>query len=191
MSPTRKQLALPNDLYTSIPSYGMTGTAKEGGATQEQLVTLERLGLEIGLDFLDGFYWHFGDAVGADEQAFYWVSNTYPFNAITVAHPGVKIGIGEYKRAHCKASEIREPMEMISRNVRIAYLSHSGLFALPHEYNEILRSDMWSTVRAAGNLHRPTWIIKPNGLYEFHETGYQTVLRRETLADDTRDAWAL
>jgi hypothetical protein len=181
-----KLLAMPEHLYAEIPSYSMTGTLE--GASQEQLDTLITL-LSIRVEFEDEFYWHFGDAVGADEQAFNLVTGQYPFTATTVAHPGLNLKGNQ--RAFCKATIIREPMENLARNARIAYCAHLGLFALPRTTSEVLRSGTWATVRTAGKLKRPTFIIKPDGSFDKYPEGYITVLRRDTLDRDEIGVWGI
>jgi hypothetical protein len=182
-----KLLAMPEQLYAEIPSYGMTGTLE--GATQAQLKAMLNVMSDMGLPFEDSFYWHFGDAIGADEDAFIAVSNEYPFQVITVAHPG--LNLKGKQRAFCKATVIREPMENLARNARIAYCAHLGLFALPRTQSEILRSGTWATIRTAGKLKRPTFIITPDGKVGEYPEGYVTVLRRDLIEHDEIGAWGL
>lgn len=176
----------PESLFMEIPSYGMTGTLE--GATDPQLQTLLTL-VTNEVVFLDEFYWHFGDAVGADKQAFDLITQEFPFSAITVAHPG----LNEEKRAFCKAHQIRDPMENLGRNARIAYSSHQGLFGLSRTHHEVLRSGTWQCIRTAGvgKLGRPTYIIAPDGGYHFYEKGYLTELRRDTVDRDEVGLWSL
>jgi hypothetical protein len=178
---------MPESLFMEIPSYSMTGTLK--GATAEQLATLIILMKHQGIDYLEEFFWHFGDAVGADTQAFFVVSEAFPFTCTSVAHPGDDSS----QRGFCPATIIREPMKNLSRNRRIAYSGHQGLFALPKTAHEVLRSGTWTTVRNAGvgKLGRPTWIIAPDGTWKFYEKGYQTVLVKGILDRDELDTWGL
>lgn len=182
MRPTKKPDPLPLDLFASIPSYGFTGSSKEP-PTPMAMGTLASLMINEGLMSVDGFYWHFGDCVLSDVIAFEWVTEFFLMIVRTVAHPGHI----EAMRAHCKADQIREPMKTIARNARIAYLAHNGLFAMPRNYTEVLHSGTWATIRVAGKLKRRTWIIKPDGSYDYYEAGYQTVLTREALADEGRE----
>jgi hypothetical protein len=171
---------LPQHLFMNIPSYGQTGTLK--GATHEQIATMLGIMSDEGLAFEDEFFWHFGDAVGADQQAFDVVTSEYPFQAVTVAHPGLNLKGNQ--RAFCKASQVREPMENLARNARIVYSAHNGLFSLPRTIHEILHSGTWMTTRVSGKLQRPCWVIKPDGRFDFYEKGYNTVLRRDLLDRD-------
>jgi hypothetical protein len=175
-------------LYDSIPAFGMTGTTE--GATQEQMTTLAWLATnEAGLDFMERFYWHFGDAIGADKQCFDWVTTTYPFQAITIAHPGIRIGAGNEKRAFCKAYEIRQPMLTLGRNAVIAYGSYQGLFVLPRTFHEVMRSGTWTTARRTHNFKRPCWIIRPDGSYLYYPEGYMTELNRQAATKDDVEQW--
>lgn len=175
----KSQLALPDQLYMEIPSYGMTGTLE--GASNEQMQTLEVLIRNVGLDFTERFYWHFGDAIGADAQCFGYIITRFPFSVITVAHPGLNI---TNARAFCRANEIREPIKDVTRDERIVYCAHNGVFGLPRTFNEILRSGTWTTIRRTGKLGRPCWLIKPDGEFDHYPQGYNTVLRRDMIDKD-------
>lgn len=179
----------PEGLFMGIPSYSMTGTHKGKGATNQQLETLLALLKEQWVDTLAEFLWHFGDAVGADTQAFHAVTEEYPFTCTSVAHPGND----NSQRGFCPATIIQKPMDNLARNRRIAYAGHKGLFALPRTFHETLRSGTWTTVRNAGvgRLGRPTWIIAPDGTFTLYEKGYQTVLVRGSLTQDELKDWGV
>lgn len=177
-----KSIALPETLFADALSYAMTGTQE--GATNAQMLTLAELMMGEGLSTVDMFYWHFGDCIGADQQAFDMVSDVFMFIAYTVAHPTNVEG----KRAFCQATEIREPMESLGRNARMAYLGHNGLFALPRTHYEILKSGTWATVRTAAKLKRPIWIIYPDGSFT---TEFESALNRQVVDRDDVELWAL
>lgn len=105
-----------------------------------------------------------GDCVGADAQAHHLTVEVWKFNnfrssdAKVVIHPPKN----SYKRAFCKAKEIREPKEYIERN-HIIVDESDILIATPKEFDEQLRSGTWATVRYARKKNKRVYIINPDG----------------------------
>lgn len=136
---------------------GFTGT--QGGMTEAQKVEFTRLYVVYSYDFpCLGF--HYGDCVGADEQAFDIVTVITP-NAVTWSHPP----IDSKKRAWTKADHILDPKPYLERNHDIVDVSHM-LIACPKGPEE-LRSGTWATVRYARKKDLSLLIIQPDGAFAY------------------------
>jgi hypothetical protein len=139
--------------------YGM-GQAQFAGFVALMMLTVKAHEREVEF--------HHGDCVGSDEEAHNWVAaNLDPFMCSTVAHPG----LNEEKRAYCKATEIREPMDNLARNAIVA--AQDILIATPHTIAEYNRSGTWHTVRTFAKISRvrgwrPIYIVKVNGIVQTH-----------------------
>jgi len=127
---------------------GTTGT--QSGGTLKQKQAFRRM-----LSKVSGTL-HFGDCIGWDEEAFEIAKSLgYP----TVCHPPEN----DYKRAYCEADEILPVEGYRERNTAIVKASQV-LIACPKEFEEVMRSGTWMTLRIAQKLHKPIRIIWPNGV---------------------------
>ena len=130
---------------------GFTGT--RDGMTDLQKTSVLNL-----LNKLDCPAVNHGDCVGADAdfdelaKSLGMQRRTYPSNM-------------ESQRAHCErrgAVEITYPADPLVRNGWILGAS-SCLIATPKEYDEVLRSGTWSTIRKARTLGIPIFTVFRNG----------------------------
>jgi hypothetical protein len=98
-----------------------------------------------------------GDCLGADATAHRLVRLYAPWAHI-VGHPP----INPSKRAFCDVDESRPPKEYLDRNQDI--VDEVGwMVATPKEFEMVLRSGTWSTVRRAWRAKRPIVILQPDG----------------------------
>jgi hypothetical protein len=128
---------------------GFTGTQR--GMTASQWLSLFYLLRVRGPD-----EFHEGDCDGSDAQA-----------AFLARHVGFRI-IGhppdnDAKRAFFPADEWREPLPYLERNHKIV-LASQEMIATPGEFEEVLRSGTWATIRYARRVGRPLHVIYPDGL---------------------------
>lgn len=134
--------------------YGFTGP--ERGIRPEQLRTIELL-LRIGQAGTGDVLVH-GGCVGGDTQV-HELAETIGYD--TEVHPsnlphkqGVLGGTVRF--------EERDPLE---RNPTIVERC-TILLAAPGEFEEVIRSGTWHTIRAAGKAGRTTLIVWPDGTIE-------------------------
>ncbi len=128
---------------------GFTGT--QNGMTKEQMVAVANI-----LDIQPSIEVHHGDCVGADED-FNKLASERGF--IIVTHPCVI----KNKRAYCMAYYEHTPKPPLERNKDIV-AAVDILIATPKEFNEVLRSGTWATIRYARDKGIPTFVINPNGI---------------------------
>lgn len=131
-------------------SVGFSGT--QGGVASKQEDTLFHV---LGaLSAVDSVFRH-GDCIGADAQA-HKIAKGHGFK--TVAHPPVN----ESKRAFCDADEILPAKEYLERNKDIVNFS-KVLIACPGQFEEVVRSGTWATIRYARKAKKNIIIIFPDG----------------------------
>ena len=115
---------------------------------------------------------HHGDCIGADAQAHeivFELRQTKLFEVRRVLHPPED----PKKRAFKSISDITgdvilEPLPYLVRNFNIVKAT-DVLIACPSQYNSVLRSGTWTTVRRARELRRTRYIIYPNGRVDHEE----------------------
>ena len=134
---------------------GFTGTQK--GMTPEQYDYVELL-LERKMDEIECV--HHGDCIGADSDFDYCSSRVM---LKIVIHPP----INPSKRAFCwkrryEKHDWVEPKEYLERNHDIVDACDM-LMATPGEFEEILRSGTWATIRYARKKGKKIFIIFPDG----------------------------
>lgn len=135
-------------------NFGFTGTKR--GARQAQL---GQLWLILNEYFVKGDEFHHGDCQGSDVQA---AAIAHGVGYGIVCHPPIN---PKYRGWH-KFNDVMNPeTEYIVRDQRIV-IESEGLIACPHTPYETIRSGTWTTVRYARAMHRPIWIILPNGLVQ-------------------------
>ena len=133
---------------------GFTGTSQ--GMSLPQRIEIQRMFANI-----PGMYpemeviFHHGDCVGADEEAHH----------IALVN-GMKIHLhppeNSKSRAFCTPNWTAEEKPYLERNKDIVRAS-SLMFATPKEYEEVLRSGTWSTVRFARKIGVRVCIVLPDG----------------------------
>jgi predicted Rossmann fold nucleotide-binding protein DprA/Smf involved in DNA uptake len=148
MTSAGERLAI-RTLLAGVPAIGFTGSRV--GMTPAQQDALRSL-LVSGAGVL-----HYGDAVGADEQAH---DIAVAVGRAVVIHPGSFSD----QRAFKPAKEIRRPKKPLVRNKDIVRET-AVLMAAPAQEVEQLRSGTWSTIRFARHLSRPVVIVLPDGSY--------------------------
>lgn len=129
---------------------GFTGTRK--GLTREQQTYLVQTFAKLERD---GAWWfHHGDALGADYDAFVIALQ---YGAHAVAHPAEHPA-----RAFTQSDIVHEPLPPLVRN-RIIVDSVSKMFAATKGFGEQQRSGTWATIRYARSVCRSLTIILPDG----------------------------
>lgn len=140
---------------------GFTGTQR--GATPEQRSTLCSIIYRLGLEADQPLVGHHGLCIGADKQ-FHNIMMELGYRVII--HPPMdQRKTFSVKPGWTALCTFLPPKSFLDRNFDIVRDS-SVLIATPAGIREELRSGTWSTVRRARILHRPTYIIWPNGLYK-------------------------
>lgn len=118
--------------------------------------------IEVVLDLVHSYkyvqQWHHGDCDGADGQFHDIVFSVYG-NADRIH---IQPSTIEKKRVHKHSPNIYPPKPPLIRNHNMVDVTR-GLIATPRLDFEILRSGTWATVRYARKLHRPIFIVWPNG----------------------------
>lgn len=141
---------------------GFTGTQR--GMTDKQKYMIETSALVHSMPI----EWHHGDCVGADED-FHKIVGTFtkePRYDRIVIHPPLVW----QKRAFCDADEWREPRDYLDRNHDIVDETEF-LIATPGEFEEVLRSGTWATIRYAKRTGKFTTVIFPDGTIKFIQSG--------------------
>jgi hypothetical protein len=159
----------PQDVQHYFKYIGFTGSQKG-----TQLVQLQRL--EELLRFLMPRAGHHGCCVGADCD-FHELCGMLGIGR--VLHPPVntsKIGPTPMVRGDF----IRLPFEYLVRNKNIVD-STDALIACPSTMRMQMRSGTWATVRYAHKLHRPVYIITPDGRLGYHRVKLEHQLNRGLL----------
>lgn len=99
---------------------------------------------------------HHGDCIGADENA-HTIALT--FHIPIIIHPP----LNPQKRAHCTGAKyILAPRPYLERNHDIVDASDI-VIGTPKEYNEVLRSGTWATLRYARKLGRKLFVVWHDG----------------------------
>lgn len=131
---------------------GFSGT--QDGASYQQLMCILELmdNPEYGVS-------HSGDCIGADQD---FVRIARIAGMRTIGHPPIK----NNKRTFEVYDEEREPKEYLDRNHDIVDESDLMLFA-PKEFEEVLRSGTWATIRYTKVQEKPGIIIYPDGTKEY------------------------
>ena len=133
---------------------GFTGTKK--GMTDVQKKVVQEL-----VKRLKPFEFHHGDCVGADEQA---DGIAALFNPEIHVHPPTDNKL----RAHTqlKTDGVRRviwpPEPYLKRDESLAHVS-DVLIATPKEFEEVIRSGTWTTVRRARKAKRKIYKVFPDG----------------------------
>ena len=137
-----------------LNAIGFSGTKK--GMTPDQKCCLARELQRLAKAGATEF--HHGDCVGADDEA----------HDLAVA-AGMEVitppPINTSGRAWRQADRTHKPMKYLARNHVIAETT-DRLIACPFQYQEILRSGTWATVRYARKAGRSVLIIWPDGQTE-------------------------
>lgn len=131
---------------------GFTGTEK--GMTDMQKVSVMRL-----VDIHSPGVFHHGCCVGADAE-FHELADRV--GNLIVKHPPVD----EKKIASCRTKLaqglVLEAKPYLVRNHEIVDASDI-MIAAPHEFEEVLRSGTWATLRYAKTSRRPLFHVEPDG----------------------------
>lgn len=146
---------------TTVYEIAVTGTQE--GMTRGQEWTLIGLWLPLAQNPLDHLVvkLHHGDCVGVDSEA-NEIARELGFK--TEAWPYEREDRINKKRAFSQVDVCNLPTaDPMERNYKIALAGKDGLYALPKEMDEVVRSGTWSTVRRARKLERKIWIIRPDG----------------------------
>lgn len=129
---------------------GFTGTQK--GMTDYQKSVITKWLESHGVTEL-----HHGDCLGADEQIHHIARGQ---NIMVVTHPP----LNPAKRAFCRVPGDRELKPYLERNHDIVDETEY-LIAATRTNMEEMRSGTWATVRYARRMHKPIWIVTPNGAF--------------------------
>lgn len=138
-----------------MKTLGFTGTQK--GTTLKQRMTLRELVQSFHPEEV-----HHGDCVGADSE-FHQISLEDSWAQIHIHPP-----IDQSKRAFCN---LRTPEDRLVLYPTLYYLQRNKnivlatgyLIACPKQFEEIVRSGTWSTIREARRQNRVISIIFPDG----------------------------
>lgn len=133
---------------------GFTGTQQE--ITQAQLMAGGQL---FDLFEREANEFHHGCCIGADATAAMTVSVKWPICEIIGHPPTDRKKVSLIGQSICDT--LRKPLPYLDRNKAIV-LESDILIACPKGEEE-LRSGTWSTVRFARKLHRPIYIVCPDG----------------------------
>lgn len=133
---------------------GFSGTQE--GMTHKQLMVVTEL---MSTNLKRYSTSHSGDCIGADHDFLMIVKS---LGLYVVGHPPVK----KNKRAFDFYDEIREAKDYLDRNHDIVDESNFMLFT-PKEFEEILRSGTWATVRYTKAQKKPGIIVYPDGTKEY------------------------
>jgi len=98
---------------------------------------------------------HHGDCIGADADMH---SLAEEFDIYTVIHPPSNPS----KRAFCKGDKVLTPRAYIRRNHDIVKAC-DVLIATPWEYEEVMRSGTWATIRNADRTRKTFHIVFTDG----------------------------
>lgn len=132
---------------------GFTGT--RDGCQPKQLETLRRVLTNLRHEDDGPREFHYGDCIGADKEAFEIArENKY----VTTSHPPTD----DRYRAFTTALSIMPPAPYLERNHNIVDAT-DFMIACPREFNEVLRSGTWATIRYAQRTRKNVGIIFPDG----------------------------
>lgn len=131
-----------------IESIGITGT--HHGGTPAQLNAFGQFLTSIMPKRL-----HEGDCIGVDAQT---CKMARFLGIYVVAHPPDN----PRRRAYEPADEVRPEKPYMVRDRDIVDETDI-LIGLPHEFQEILRSGTWATVRYGVKINHPVYLILPDG----------------------------
>jgi hypothetical protein len=132
---------------------GFTGTSDT--MRDEQLASVRELLLGYPPVINQDRWFHHGDCVNADYRAG-GVADALGFHIHL--HPPQD----DTRRAFSRYDVADTPRPFLERNHRIVDCT-SVLIAAPRGALEQMRSGTWATVRYARKLHRPIYIVSPNG----------------------------
>lgn len=127
---------------------GFTGTQR--GMTTQQIDMVQRL-----LEETRPKWAHHGDCIGADAQFDSLAKNA---GVLVHGHPCTITS----KRAWCWFDLEEEPAEALRRNKSIVAFS-DFMIAAPGEFEEVLRSGTWATIRYARKSMTDLYIVYPDG----------------------------
>lgn len=99
---------------------------------------------------------HHGDCVGGDETAHILVASC-PWCRTHIHPPKAAV-----YRAFCDGDKVYEQKEYLERNHDIVRATDM-LIATPKEFEEVLRSGTWATIRFARKVGKDVVIIYPDG----------------------------
>lgn len=131
---------------------GFTGT-EEGMTESQKFVFTSFLENEVSNDNVSEF--HFGDCVGADDEAADIADN---MSVWLICHPP----LNDKYRAWHSSNEWWPAKDYLVRNKDIVDQSDL-LIACPKEDNMVVRSGTWATVRYALRCNKPVMVIRPDG----------------------------
>lgn len=131
-----------------IERVGVTGT--HHGGSPAQLTTLGQFLTSVMPKRL-----HEGDCIGVDAQA---CRMARALGIYVVAHPPEN----PRRRAYEPADEVRPEKPYMMRDRDIVDETQI-LIGLPHEFQEIVHSGTWATVRYGVKINRPVYLILPDG----------------------------
>ena len=141
-------------MIKTVTHISFTGTQE--GMTRAQTIRVRNL-LTYGMDSWHEQFVHHGDCVGSDEEM-HLLALEYGYNVHL--HPPDNPS----KKAFCKKGVVCfwPTKPYLKRNTDIA-AAGEVLIATPKEYEEVLRSGTWSTIRRARKRGIPIFIIFPDG----------------------------
>ena len=131
---------------------GFTGTRR--GMTAQQTTSVYNF-----LEKFDSFIGLHGDCIGADKD-FHGICQN--LNMVIHSRPCILTS----QRAFTNAIIIAESEKPLDRNKKIVDDS-TLMLACPGEFEEVLRSGTWSTIRYAKKNKREIYIVFPDGTSEF------------------------
>jgi hypothetical protein len=129
---------------------GFTGTQQ--GMTAEQMQKVIEL-----LIIHKPTHIHHGDCVGSDKQ-FHNICTRLDMGMMKIGHPPDN----SWKRAFCDFDELWESKPYLVRNHDIVNESNI-MYATPGEFEEVLRSGTWATIRYARSVERILFVVYPDG----------------------------
>ena len=135
---------------------GYTGT--QIGMSKDQIITIKEL-INHLKETEEIEEVHHGDCIGGDSDFDIICKNRFK----RVIHPPIYPN----KRAWCDGEIILEKKPYLERNRDIAKMDI--LIATPKEYEEVLRSGTWATVRYARKAGTAIYIIWPDGTIKKEE----------------------
>lgn len=142
---------------------GFTGTQRGMRPEQDRTVNLLLQLIASGQE--QDWFIH-GGCVGGDEEAHIiacawgWLTEVYWSD-----HP--------LKRANLTGTREHAPQPPLVRNPQIVE-GCDILLAAPNEFEEVVRSGTWSTIRYAGKVGRTTLIVWPDGNIEVRHGALRT-----------------
>jgi hypothetical protein len=137
-----------------MAALSFTGT--QTGMTNHQKITVVYLISQLEKNIES---YHHGSCIGADAE-FHEILEKAGYWDLIEIHPCDL----KSKQAKCKAPIVHKVKPPLDRNKDIVNASDI-LIATPKEFNEVLRSGTWATIRYAKKLGKVVFLVLPNGKY--------------------------